>query len=78
MAQTPVGAKIACCDGWAGTLKRLVVDPETRETSHLVIETTPLLSYNAVVPIEHVMATGYEVVFLDLFSAQLEVYREHG
>jgi len=76
MVQTEIGAKVACRDGWAGVLKRLVVDPHTREATHLVINTVPLRAQDAVVPVKHVMATGYEAVFLDLSSAQLEAYRE--
>ncbi len=78
MVQTQVGAKVACRDGWAGVLKRLVVDPGTQETTHLVIETTSLFPYDAVVPVECVLAVGHEAVFLDLSSSQLKAYRGWG
>lgn len=77
MVQTSVGARVSCRDGWAGTLKRLVVDSRGK-TTHLVIETALLLPNNAIVPVEHVIATGHEAIFLDLISAQLEVYCERG
>ncbi|NOZ26696.1 MAG: hypothetical protein GXP39_01405 [Chloroflexi bacterium] len=75
MIQTQVGVKISCRDGWAGTLKRLIVDLNTGRTTHLVIETVAP-SGDVVVPVRHVVATGYESVFLDLSSAQLAAYRE--
>ena len=76
MDQTRIGAKVSCRDGWCGTLKRLLVDPGRGKTTHLVIETVPLLLHDAIVPIEQVIATGHQAIFLDLTSAQLEVYRE--
>ena len=78
MVQTQIGAKISCRDGWCGTLKRWAADPGTGKTTHLVIEATPLFPYDAVVPIEHVIATGHQVIFLDLTLVQLEDYRECG
>jgi len=44
----------------------------------LVIEIVSLSPLDALVPVEHVIATGHEAIFLDLTSAQLEVYRERG
>ncbi len=78
MDRTQIGAKVACCDGWCGTLKRLVVDSGGGKTTYLVIETAPLLPHDAIVPIEHMIATGYEAIFLNLTLAKLEAYRERG
>jgi hypothetical protein len=78
MVQTSVGARVSCRDGWAGTLKRLVVDSDRGKTTHLVIETALLLPHDAIVPVEHVIATGHEAIFLDLISVQLEAYCERG
>ena len=78
MDQTPIGMKVACRDGWCGTLKRQVADSDRGKTTHLVIEAAPPLLQDAIVSVEHVIATGHETIFLDLTSAQLEAYREPG
>lgn len=78
MVQTSVGARVSCRDGWAGTLKRLVVDSDRGKITHLVIETALLLPHYAIVPVEHVIASGYEAIFLDLISTHLETYCARG
>ncbi|HEY65318.1 MAG TPA: hypothetical protein G4O02_12185 [Caldilineae bacterium] len=75
MVRIQVGVQIACRDGWAGTLKRLVMDSNTGQTTHLVIETASSVG-EVTIPIRHVVATGYESIFLDLTSTQLGTYRE--
>jgi hypothetical protein len=70
MNKTRVGSRVTCADGWAGTLARLVQDPGTGQTTHLVIDVAPAHS-PATVSVGHVMAVGYDAVFLDLTSRQL-------
>lgn len=74
MSQTSVGFKVACRDGWGGTLKRLIVNPVSGKVTHLVIE---LLSspVSVTIPIKYLSAFGYETVFLTLTSSQLGNYR---
>ncbi len=74
MSQISIGFRVACRDGWAGTLKRLIVNPVSGKVTHLVIE---LLSspVSVTVPVKHLSALGYETVFLTLTSSQLENYR---
>jgi len=70
MTLTRVGARVSCSDGWAGTLAQWVQDPRTGQTTHLVIEVSP--SHRATtVPVIHVMAVGYDTVFLDMKRSQL-------
>ena len=77
MVQIRSGTKVSCRDGWIGVVRRLVVDPDAGKVTHLVIEMVSS-SVEAIVPVEHVIATGYEAIFLDLTSAQLEAYCEPG
>ena len=60
-----IGAAAHCSDGFPGELKHLVVDPEARAVTHLVIE--PELEHGTafglarLVPLDHVDATGEEI-----------------
>jgi len=73
MIQTRVGAKVSCADGWVGTLAQYVRDPGTGKATHLVVETGQSKG-RATVPVNHIMAVGYDTVFLDLSSRQLRAF----
>ena len=74
MSSTSIGFKVTCKDGWAGTLKRLIVNPVSGKVTHLVIE---LLSspVSLTVPVKCLSELGYETIFLTLTCSQLENYR---
>lgn len=73
MSQAIVGFKVACRDGWAGTLKKLIVNPVSGKVTYLIVE---MLSNGSVasVPVEHLSNIGYETVFLNITSSQLKFY----
>ncbi len=73
VTQTQIGFRVACRDGWGGTLKRLVVSPGSGEITYLVIEMRSSFA-RAIVPAKYLSGIGYEAVFLNLTSDQLEAY----
>ena len=48
-----IGAAAACRDGFRGELKGLVVDPQTRAVTHLVIEPEHAQGLARLVPLDH-------------------------
>ena len=75
LPHTQTGFKVSCRDGWAGTLKRLVVNPISGKVTHLVIEALSPAA-QIMVPVEHCLTVGYEAIFLNLSSAQLKMYAQ--
>lgn len=78
LTSATVGTRVACCGGWAGTLRGALTAPHTSRVTHLVIEITSSVPTTCVVPVEHVIAAGYETIFLDLTRARLASYRQDG
>lgn len=75
----PIGATIRCRDGEAGRLKYVVVDPDDRTVTNLIVERGVLLRHDVVVPAAWVeQSSQYEIV-LNATAAELEKlpkYRE--
>jgi hypothetical protein len=72
-----IGAAAACTDGFRGELKGLVVEPQARAVTHLVIEPEHAQGLARLVPLDHADATaepirlGYtEAEFKDLDPAE--------
>jgi hypothetical protein len=72
-----LGAAAACTDGFPGELKGLVVEPQARTVTHLVIEPEHAQGLARLVPLDHADATaepirlGYtEAEFKDLAPAE--------
>jgi hypothetical protein len=72
-----IGAAAACTDGFPGELKGLVVEPQARAVTHLVIEPEHAQGLARLVPLDHADATaepiklGYtEAEFKDLDPAE--------
>ena len=84
MAGRDLEIRVCCCDGWAGTLLQYQVDPKTGVATHVLVEPGPVPGHQIRVPAERVIASGCEVIFLDISIAQLkastlsEVADDHG
>lgn len=76
LTSATVGTRVACCGGWAGTLQGVLTAPDTSRVTHLLIEITSSVPTTCVVPVQHVIAAGYETIFLDLTHARLASYHE--
>ena len=63
MTETPfmIGASVSCVDGAAGEVTRVVIDPVTRELTHLVVEPSGRRGLGRLVPLGLVDATGREI-----------------
>jgi hypothetical protein len=56
-----IGARASCSDGLCGEVRRIVIDPDTRTVTHLVIEPKHLLQPGRLVPVDLVDATAGEI-----------------
>jgi hypothetical protein len=72
-----IGAAAVCRDGFPGELKSLVVDPQTRTVTHLVIEPEGAQGLARLVPLDHADVTAEpirlrytEAEFKDLAPAE--------
>lgn len=57
-----------------GTLKRVVIDPATREVSHLVIEKGLLFASDKIIPIDQVNPENEEMIILRSSGQELEEF----
>jgi osmotically-inducible protein OsmY/sporulation protein YlmC with PRC-barrel domain len=66
-----IGAPVLALDGRAGHLSKVVIDPNTRRVTHLVIHRGFLLDEDRVVPVEFVERATPEGIFLHLTSREV-------
>ena len=66
-----IGSRVACQDGEAGRLERVVFSPRRGTVTHLVIHRGLLGHRDRVVPIRHVVRITDETIVLDLLRAAL-------
>lgn len=66
-----IGARVFCTDGFCGRVDRVILHPETNQVHHLVIDTSPLLTWFVVVPVERIRRSSHEAVYLDLTTEEL-------
>lgn len=59
-----------------GTLKRVVIDPATREVSHLVIENGLLFASDKIIPIDQVNPENEEMIILRSSGQELEQFED--
>jgi sporulation protein YlmC with PRC-barrel domain len=65
-----LGGEVTCRDGYIGHVRRLVVEPESRRVTGVVVE-HGLLRHRVVVPMAHVARTEDTVMCLDIDRRQL-------
>ncbi len=56
------GVEVLADDGELGTVDHVLVDPQTRRITHIVVRTGPLIPRDLIVPIEKVYSLGSERV----------------
>ena len=61
MAEFTLGTRASCSDGSCGKVRRVILDPDTRTVTHLVIEPAHWKVNGRLVPVELVDATGGEI-----------------
>jgi len=65
-----LGSAVLCRDGHGGHVTKLVVKPDGKEVTYLVVQ-YELLDHQAVVPIKHLTQAGHEKLVLDLDVEEL-------
>lgn len=68
----PLNARVMSSDGAAGHTTDILVDPQTRTITHLVVRTAGMLGYDVVVPIADVIEATPEQVRVRLSQHELE------
>jgi uncharacterized protein YrrD len=71
------GQRVLTRDGEAGRLDLLLVDPETKRTTHFVVRRGRLLARDLVVPVDWVREIDGDRVFLDVGREQLDRLPEY-
>ena len=56
-----IGASASCSDGVRGVVRRIIIDPDTRSVTHLVIEAKHRLQPGRLVPVDLVDTTTGEI-----------------
>jgi len=72
-----IGAKVRCRDGECGKLIKVVLDPQAKKISEIIVEKGFLLSKDRVIPVEEIKRTTQDEVYLDIESDQLEEFAEY-
>lgn len=67
-----VGAEVACSDGLAGSVKRLIIDPTTEKVTHLVVDSRPHFGYEVLVPESKVTSANLHFVQLSCSRVELK------
>lgn len=70
--QLTLGAAVNCLDGRAGTLSRIITDPESRRPTYLVVKRGRLRSREIVVPVSLAAEVTPEAVKLDITRKTLD------
>jgi hypothetical protein len=69
-----IGVKVACTDGGAGDLKRVILNPLTTELTHLVVVPTHGKDVGQLVPIEYLAEAGPGILKLSCALADLTTF----
>lgn len=72
-----IGARIHCQDGQWGKLVKLVINPETRQVTNLIVQKGFLLKYDQVLPLAVVTNATAEDIYLNISSDELDTYPEY-
>jgi sporulation protein YlmC with PRC-barrel domain len=67
----PLNARVMCSDGAAGHTADILVNPDTREVTHVVVRTAGIFGYDVVLPIDAVTKTTPEEVRVRLLRREL-------
>ena len=72
MTEIPLKANVECTDGPCGKSAHLIVNPVSRQVTHLVVEDKHLPDESTrLVPIEHVTDTTHELIRLNCARAEV-------
>jgi uncharacterized protein YrrD len=71
------GAEVRCKDGDCGTLIKVVIDPQAKKVSEIIVEKGLLLSQDRVIPVEEIARANGEEVYLDLKASELEKFNQY-
>lgn len=71
------GLRVRCQDGAAGKVSAIVVDPETRQPSYLVVKRNRLPFREIVVPVSLVDSVTAEAVMLDIRKEALKSFPDY-
>jgi hypothetical protein len=72
-----IGAVVHCPDGRCGRLLKVVVDPETREVTDLIVEKGFLLSEDRVLPADAVEEAAADEIHVSVASHELEEFERY-
>ena len=72
-----IGAKVQGSDGQCGKLAQLVVDPETKQVTDLIVRNGLLLSDDRVLPISSVRRTMADEIYLSISSDELSQFPQY-
>lgn len=67
-----IGVNVFCTDGDGGRLEKVVVDPKTKEITHLIVSRGLLATRHIVVPRAFVAESRHDGVWLNLNASDLE------
>lgn len=72
MSDIPIQAKVVCTDGPCGESETVILNPETREVTHVVVKAKDLASgEHHLVPIDQVAETSRDLIRLRCSQAEL-------
>lgn len=73
MSEIPIGAKVKCLDGHHGKSTHIIVDPISRQVTHIVVESSHLpLEPTRLVSVEHIIETTADQIDLNCTWQRLE------
>ena len=72
-----IGASVLCEDGRCGRLLKVVIDPESREVTDLIVKRGLLLSEDRILPVEAVKETTEQEIRLSIGSDQLDSFEQY-
>ena len=72
-----IGAPVYCRDGDCGRLHKVVVDPNTRQVTDLIVKRGFLLTIDRVLPVDVVERAAGEGIYLSISSEALDNYPEY-
>jgi sporulation protein YlmC with PRC-barrel domain len=72
MAELTIGSEVACSDGACGVLARVVIDPVSRDLTHLVVEPRHGVGRGHLVPVDLVTSVAKEQVELSSTTSEFE------
>ena len=72
-----IGAAVHCRDGRAGTLAKVVVDPQSKRVTNLIVEKGHLQKKDRVLPVETIELATAEAISLNIRCSELKNYPEY-